>query len=53
MLQQFVSDVEASSIPLMVIVPGIVIYELDGCVKIDMLFHLSNESRVVKRIAMV
>jgi len=32
MLQQFIADVEALSLPLMVIIPGIVIHELDGCV---------------------
>jgi hypothetical protein len=32
MLQQFIADVEGLSLPLMVIIPGIVIHELDGCV---------------------
>ena len=32
MLAQFVDDVEKQSLPLIVIVPGAVIYELDGCV---------------------
>ena len=32
MLTQFVEDVERLSLPVIVIVPGAVIYELDGCV---------------------
>jgi hypothetical protein len=31
-LTQFVEDVERLSLPVIVIVPGAVIYELDGCV---------------------
>jgi hypothetical protein len=31
-LTQFVGDVEKLSLPVIVIVPGAVIYELDGCV---------------------
>ena len=31
-LTQFVEDIERLSLPVIVIVPGAVIYELDGCV---------------------
>jgi rRNA-processing protein FCF1 len=31
-LAQFVDEVERGSLPVIVIVPGAVIYELDGCV---------------------
>jgi hypothetical protein len=30
-LQQFVADIEALALPLMVIIPGVVVCELDGC----------------------
>jgi hypothetical protein len=38
-LAQFVDEVERNSLPVIVIVPGAVIYELDGCVLISWDLH--------------
>lgn len=38
-LAQFVDEVERNSLPVIVIVPGAVIYELDGCVLISCDLH--------------
>jgi hypothetical protein len=32
-LSQFIEDIEALSLPMIVIIPGVVIYELDGYVQ--------------------
>ena len=44
-LTQFVEDVERLSLPVIVIVPGAVIYELDGCV-----FHTFDDDYQIDAI---
>ena len=59
-LTQFVEDVERLSLPVIVIVPGAVIYELDGWVllhirlttAIKLTMDLSFHRKLVKRTAM-
>jgi hypothetical protein len=54
-LTQFVEDIERLSLPVIVIVPGAVIYELDGCVfddyQIDVWLNAFHR-KLVKKTAM-
>lgn len=45
MLAQFVDEVERNSLPVIVIVPGAVIYELDGCVLISRVLYIHDPRR--------
>jgi hypothetical protein len=39
-IDHFITDIETLSLPVMLVIPGVVINELDGCVGMQTLFFL-------------
>jgi len=51
-IDHFIADIETLSLPVMIVIPGVVINELDGYDEQSIMVFFANEHFVARRIVM-